>query len=104
MIATKQKRVLEQRFVDQGENRAKLVFDQVARFVYDWRKMKAIGFCSSVKHAEFMARKFQEFGVKCKAVSANTNSEERRQAVKGLRNGSLNVLFSVEHCIPPERQ
>ncbi len=87
---------LDRRFVDEGDNRARLVFEQVARFVYDWTKMRAIGFCSSVKHAEFMARKFQEFGVACQAVSAKTDAEERNRAVKSLRNGTLNLLFSVD--------
>ena len=87
---------LEQVFVKNGEARASLVYEQVNRIVTDLHVMRAIGFCVSVRHAEFMARRFSDFGVACVALSANTNSDDRRQAIRDLRNGKLNIIFAVD--------
>jgi len=58
--------------------------------------MKALGFCVSINHAEFMADKFNQAGVRAKAVSSNTNRSERASALEQLRAGDLNVLFAVD--------
>ena len=58
--------------------------------------MKALGFCVSVAHAEFMARKFSDAGLPSQAVSAETDSDTRRRALEALRLGRLRALFAVD--------
>ena len=45
--------------------------------------MRALGFCVSVAHAEFMAQTFREAGVPALAVSGTTSATERAQALAG---------------------
>jgi len=53
--------------------------------VADARRMRALGFCVSIRHAEFMAEQFEKHGIPARAVSANTPREEREQALRLLR-------------------
>jgi superfamily II DNA or RNA helicase/HKD family nuclease len=62
----------------------------------DPQHIKALGFCVSIAHAEYMAKKFNQAGIPSVAVSANTGSEERADALRQLRNGNLSVVFAVD--------
>ncbi|MFI7580949.1 DUF3427 domain-containing protein [Kocuria sp. M4R5S9] len=64
--------------------------------VLDPYHMKAIGFCVSVKHAEYMARKFTEAGLPSAALSGESSSDERRTALKALQRGELRAVFAVD--------
>ena len=64
-----------------------------------WRGGKALGFCSSIRHAEFMADYFRKKGAKAAAVhSGNGKSRgmNRSEAVRKLENGELEILFAVD--------
>ena len=58
--------------------------------------MRALGFCVSIDHAEYMARKFNEAGVPSRAVSANSSKEERGAALRLLQLGEINAVFAVD--------
>lgn len=59
------------------------------------RQSRTLAFCCSIKHADFMAQQFQRHGVR--AVSIHSGSEmNRSQALDGLRDGALDVVFSVD--------
>ena len=58
--------------------------------------MKALGFCVSIAHARFMAKKFEAAGLKAVAVTSATSATERDNALSGLRDGQLQVLFTVD--------
>ncbi|MGC5654909.1 UNVERIFIED_CONTAM: DUF3427 domain-containing protein [Kocuria sp. CPCC 205315] len=64
--------------------------------VLDPYRMKAIGFCVSVDHAEYMARKFTEADLRSVALSAESSSDERRTALKALQRGELRAVFAVD--------
>ena len=72
------------------------VITQVQRHVGNPLRMKALGFCVSVAHAEFMARSFNEAGIPATTVSASTSSTDRSAALSNLRSGVVNVVFSVD--------
>ncbi len=57
---------------------------------------KALGFCVSVDHAEFMARTFSKAGIPAIAVHGGTPEEERRSAPRRLRDGEVRVLFTCD--------
>jgi hypothetical protein len=58
--------------------------------------MRALGFCVSIAHAEFMARKFTAAGLPSVAVSAGTDDDARKQALQDLRAGRVRALFAVD--------
>jgi hypothetical protein len=85
-----------ERIFTADDARVSLVLQQVAQKHRDARTMKALGFCVSIAHAEFMARKFSEAGLNAQAVSADTDSETRKKALQDLRAGRLRALFAVD--------
>ena len=58
--------------------------------------MRALGFCVSVEHARYMARYFASHGVPALAVSGDTPSDDRAQALRQLLEREISVLFSVD--------
>lgn len=59
-------------------------------------RMRALGFCVSIDHAEFMARRFSNAGIPSRAVTSRTPADERHQALAALRSRTVNVLFTVD--------
>ena len=78
------------------EARVRLVLQQIQNKLRDTSTMRALGFCVSIAHAEFMARRFTAAGLPSQAVSANTDSDTRRQALADLQKGTLRALFAVD--------
>jgi superfamily II DNA or RNA helicase/HKD family nuclease len=76
--------------------RVRLVLQALRDKVVETGKMRALGFCVGVSHAEYMARKFNEAGIPARAVSGETSSEARDEALRLLRDRKLNVLFAVD--------
>jgi hypothetical protein len=76
--------------------RVRLVVQQLHDKLRDVNSMRALGFCVSIAHAEFMADRFTKWDLPSQAVSANTDSETRRKALTDLQNGALRALFAVD--------
>jgi superfamily II DNA or RNA helicase/HKD family nuclease len=72
------------------------VLRQVHEIVESPTAMRALGFCVSVAHAEFMARRFADAGIAAEAVTGQTSSEDRAEAIRRLRTGALQILFTVD--------
>ncbi len=75
---------------------ARVVVSELAKRVDDLKRMRALGFCVSVEHAQFMARVFGEAGVPGVAIWADTPAEQRRQALRDLAARTINIVFSVD--------
>ncbi|MFE1793470.1 DUF3427 domain-containing protein [Streptomyces sp. NPDC059525] len=58
--------------------------------------MRALGFCVSVAHSQFMADFFNRAGFQAAALSGDTPRPLRKAALDDLRAGKLNVIFSVD--------
>jgi superfamily II DNA or RNA helicase len=72
------------------------VLNQLNDHVENIQTIRALGFCVSVKHAQFMARVFNNAGLESLAIWADTNQSERESALQKLGSGELRVLFSVD--------
>ena len=75
---------------------ARMVIAQLTRKVDRIADMRALGFCVSVSHAQFMARVFNAHGIASVAVSGDSTSAEREDALRQLAVRSLKVVFSVD--------
>lgn len=64
--------------------------------VTDVARMRAIGFCVSVRHAEYMAATFTAAGIPSMAVSGDTSRDERSGALDRLRSREVNCLFAAD--------
>lgn len=76
--------------------RARIVAQSVVDKVADPTRMRALGFCVSISHAQFMAQEFSKLGIQSIAVSSQSTAEERVEAIRKLRNRDVNVLFTVD--------
>ncbi|HIZ97041.1 MAG TPA: DUF3427 domain-containing protein [Candidatus Janibacter merdipullorum] len=79
-----------------NDARAALILQAVRDKVADPRRMRALGFCVSVQHAEYMARTFTQAGVPAAAVTSAPGSADRTQSLRDLREGRLSVVFTVD--------
>lgn len=65
----------------------------------EWREKgagRAIAFCVSVSHADFMAEFFRRNGVAAVAVHSGPTSAPRIRSVEELRSGDLQVICTVD--------
>jgi superfamily II DNA or RNA helicase/HKD family nuclease len=76
--------------------RARLVVNEWRRLASDASKSRAIVFCVSVAHAEFMTDWLNRGGLPAACVVGTTASEERRRAPQRLLSGELCALVTVD--------
>ncbi len=79
-----------------NDARVRLVIAEIERKISHPRRMRALGFCVSIAHAQFMAQRFSAHGLPAAAVSADSTRQERDDALRRLRLREINVLFSVD--------
>jgi superfamily II DNA or RNA helicase len=79
-----------------NDARVSLILEQMNHYVDDLSDMRAIGFCVSIEHAEYMAKKFNLVGIPSNAVTSKVSSEERRQTLADFRNGKIKTIFAVD--------
>ncbi|QRO86615.1 DUF3427 domain-containing protein [Kytococcus sedentarius] len=79
-----------------NDARVLLVLKAVRDKVLDPRRMRAIGFCVGVQHAQFMARKFTEAGIPARAVTGESNHDERSSVRRDLHHRKINVVFTAD--------
>ena len=72
------------------------LLEAIRRTIVDPGRMRALGFCVSVAHAEYMARKFSASGLDSIALSGASPTEERNDALRRLAAGELRAIFSVD--------
>lgn len=84
--------------------RAQLVLDKLREYLpdpygsgdFDRATVRALGFCVSIAHAEFMAGSFSEAGIEAAALTSRTDSIVREELRVSLAAGRINVLFVVD--------
>jgi superfamily II DNA or RNA helicase len=57
---------------------------------------RALGFCVSQRHADFMARFFQDRGLRAVAVHSGATSAPRAPSLEQLAAGDLDIVFAVD--------
>ncbi len=74
-------------------------YELIYKYYRKYPSRRALGFCCSIKHAQEMAKEFYDRGIKAVAVCSKGDgefSEERSTAIQQLKNGEINVIFSVD--------
>jgi superfamily II DNA or RNA helicase len=88
---------LEQLYVIDGHDaRTAKVLRALRDLAGDTSTMRAFGFCVSVEHARYMARKFTQAGIPAEAMTGDTAPDVRRSQLDRLKAKELNVLFAVD--------
>jgi superfamily II DNA or RNA helicase/HKD family nuclease len=79
-----------------NDARVRIVLRELNDKVADVSAMRALGFCVSVAHAEYMAQRFVEAGIPAKAISGGTPAYERAATLDELRRGGIKAVFAVD--------
>lgn len=79
-----------------NEVRARLIINEWSRLCADPRQSKAIAFCVSVRHAEFMTAQFNSAGIPALCVTGQSSATEREFAPVALAAGKVSVLVTVD--------
>jgi superfamily II DNA or RNA helicase/HKD family nuclease len=79
-----------------NDERARLVVSKLREIHGHPEKARGLGFCVSVAHAEFMARKFTEAGIPSLAIHGTTGEDDRDDAPRKLERGDIAFLFTCD--------
>lgn len=79
-----------------ADKRAAMTIESIIKYVTDLDKVKALGFCVSVEHAEYMARFFNERGLPSICLTSKTPDDERNVAKQRLTKGEIQYIFVVD--------
>ena len=78
-----------------NDRRVAEIISALDKYAKDVHDVRALGFCISIEHAEFMRDKFTLAGFKS-AVLTSKNNDERELIKRSLANGEINYLFVVD--------
>ncbi len=79
-----------------NDARSILIHRALREKVLDPTTMRALGFCVTIEHSEYMARWFSNHGIPSISVSANTPREERERGIADLAAGRISCIFTVD--------
>ena len=79
-----------------NDARVQVILRELRDKVADIADMRGLGFCVSVAHAEYMARRFTEAGIPARAISGGTPAREREETLADLRARRINAVFAVD--------
>ncbi|WP_373739946.1 DEAD/DEAH box helicase [Jeotgalibaca porci] len=79
-------------------SRVDFIIDKMDFYGHDGPKRKALGFCITKKHAEFMAAEFNRRGIPSTFLTGDHSEAERQRQIKLLESetDALNVIFTVD--------
>ncbi len=78
-----------------NDRRVKDILQALDKYVKDMQEVRALCFCVSIEHAQFMADKFILAGLKAEYL-ASTNSHEREDKRRRFKQKEINYLFVVD--------
>jgi superfamily II DNA or RNA helicase/HKD family nuclease len=79
-----------------NEVRVDLIVAELRRRVVDPREIRALAFCVSVEHAEFMAKALTARGIPADVVHGGSEGDHRSSAPRRLRDREVNVLCTCD--------
>ena len=71
------------------------IIRNLENYTKDMHSVKAIGFCASIDHANYMHNKFSEVGLKAGRLTSE-NSKDRVDIIHRFKAGEINYLFVVD--------
>ncbi len=78
-----------------SRNRVGEIIFNLEKYTKDAQEVRALGFCVTIEHAEFMSISFEKAGFRAATLSSK-NSTERDELKHKLANKEINYLFVVD--------
>lgn len=79
-----------------SKQRVQVILDSMEHYLKDMESFRALGFCVSITHANFMAAAFNEVGIPAMALHSNSSKDERNSAKEKLKKREINCIFTVD--------
>jgi len=84
-----------EKIYNEDQRRVNDIIRNCKKYLTDFQEVRALGFCVSKKHAEFMSQQFNAKGLKAAFIHSD-NGHERRTIVQQFRRKEINYLFVVD--------
>ncbi|AWB66935.1 DUF3427 domain-containing protein [Saccharobesus litoralis] len=78
-----------------NQQRVEKIYQTLDELITSISRMRALAFCVSQEHAEYMCHNFILKGIKCDYLTSD-NRQDRAQKQQALRSGEINILFVVD--------
>lgn len=82
--------------LEDNNSRAQWVMSQTENHVSDMKKVRGLGFCVSVTHAEFMAEFCVSNNIPAISLTGDSPRDVRHQAKRSLENHEIRFIFTVD--------
>lgn len=79
-----------------NEVRARAIINAWQGLVSSTTECRALAFCVTIAHAEYMTAMFNKAGIKAACITGNATSFERKQLPLQLQHREINVLVTVD--------
>ncbi len=79
-----------------AKQRVDAIISALHRYEPDLAAIKGIGFCVTIKHAEFMADTFTNLGIPAAPFVSGVDDDRCRELLADLKNGQITFLFTVD--------
>ncbi len=79
-----------------NDMRVSLIVKSLKKYTNSVEDIKGLGFCVSIEHADFMAKKFNEIGIKSIAMHSKKKQAEREAVKDKLNSGKITFIFVVD--------
>lgn len=82
----------------QVNKRVDFIVEKMNFYGYDGNKLKCIGFCVNIEHAEYMASEFNKRGIKSICLTGDDSGDKRAEYIRKLEadEDDLKVIFTVD--------
>lgn len=80
----------------EARSRLDVIFRALNRYYPDSHLARAVGFCASKRHANYMQECFTTAGLTASAILGETPQEDRSRLMSDFRAGKINFLFTVD--------
>src|SRR5690606_17285465 len=70
------------------------IIGSLTRYEPNLDRIRGIGFCVSIRHAEFMAKKFNDRGICSAVLVGETDVRDRERLLAEFRRGELRFIFT----------
>ncbi len=87
---------LDRIYVECGRSRAALVVRELAQKAANPEAMRAVAFCASIAHSNYMAGVFRDAGWEAYSLHSQLPYDTRRSLVRRFRQGEIRILCTVD--------
>ncbi len=77
-----------------AQQRLDVILSSLHRYQPNLARVRGVAFCVSVRHANYMAQKFNERGIRSAVLLGETDIDQRTQLLNNFRAGQIQFLFS----------